>query len=303
MKKIRTAVSLTIACTAAFALISCGNTAKFKEVQAEAQETTYTAYQTKYNAALDNVLYVKDYVSASANMNATVDSQNAKMEMTFTTDGDYAWTKNDASKTLSAMALKTNISLKTQAAQQTLDMNFKTESYLNEEGLFTKANASGIEQKSFVPLSDVGETEYGGLEAENAFEMFSDLFAGSYGELKEAESFKMYSYSESSGSGFRLTYSETFDSGWTGGGIEGLEEILELLGNENASLSVETTLSIYFDANNKLTGTEATLNIVLSSQDSSTPADGSVKFYQKTTVESSSTVKYPSDLDSYKSAE
>lgn len=88
------------------------------------------------------------------------------------------------------MALKTNISLKTQAAQHALDINAKTESYLNEEGLFTKASAPGIEQKSFVPLSDVGETEYGGLEAENAFEMFSDLFAGSYGELKEAESFK-----------------------------------------------------------------------------------------------------------------
>ena len=76
-----------------------------------------------------------------------------------------------------------------------------------------------------------------------------------------------------------------------------------MLQNENASLAVETTLSVYFDANNKLTGTEATLNIVLSSQDSSAPAGGSVKFYQKTTVESSSTVKYPSDLDSYKSAE
>lgn len=106
MKKIRTAVSLTIACTAAFAFASCGNTAKFKEVQAEAQETTYTEYQTKYNAALDNVLYVKDYVSASANVNAAADSQNEKMEMTFTTDGDYAWTKNAASTTLSAMALK-----------------------------------------------------------------------------------------------------------------------------------------------------------------------------------------------------
>ena len=268
MKKIWTAVSLTIACTAAFAFASCGNTTKFKEVQAEAQETTYTEYQTKYNDALDNVLYVKDYVSASANVNATADSQNAKMEMTFTTDGDYAWTKNAASTTLSAMALKTNISLKTQAAQQTLDINAKTESYLNEEGLFTKANASGIEQKSFVPLSDVGETEYGGLEAENAFEMFSDLFAGSYGELKEAESFKMYSYSESSGSGFRLTYSETFDSDWTGGGIEGLEEILQMLQNENASLAVETTLSVYFDANNKLTGTE-TGNVIVTLLDAS----------------------------------
>lgn len=82
----------------------------------------------------------------------------------------------------------------------------------------------------------------------------------------------MYSYSESSGSGFRLTYSETFDSDWTGGGIEGLEEILQMLQNENTSLAVETTLSVYFDANNKLTGTEATLNIVLSSQDSSAPA-------------------------------
>lgn len=223
--------------------------------------------------------------------------------MTFTTDGDYAWTKNAASTTLSAMALKTNISLKTQAAQQTLDINAKTESYLNEEGLFTKANASGIEQKSFVPLSDLGENEYGGLEAGKRFrDVFRSVCRLLRG-IERAESFKMYSYSESSGSGFRLTYSETFDSDWTGGGIEGLEKILQMLQNENASLAVETTLSVYFDANNKLTGTEATLNIVLSSQDSSSPADGSVKFYQKTTVESSSTVKYPSDLDSYKSAE
>lgn len=90
MKKIRTAVSLTIACTTAFALASCGGQAKFKEVQAEAQEATYIEFQTKYNAALSDILYIKDYVSASANINAATDSQSAKTDIVFTTDGDYA---------------------------------------------------------------------------------------------------------------------------------------------------------------------------------------------------------------------
>lgn len=99
----------------------------------------------------------------------------------------------------------------------------------------------------------------------------------------------VYAYADSSGSGFRMQYNTAFDVD----AAEGADSFV-------LHARLEGSVSVFFDKTGNIKYAETIIDGSASFVFDDSTASLDFKCYQKTSVQVSSTVKFPADLESYK---
>lgn len=306
MKKSFAILSVAVAAATTFSFASCGRAGKLKKADDEKREEILNEYQEKYLAALSDVLYVKDY----ARITSSVKKDETSFSFASTLDTDYAFSKTENGNAISALAAKTTTETKTNADSSETYKNVLSV-YLDEKGTYTCSESENELSKTFYESGSFFDSIFRSLTPSDAFELYTLISRDHISDWTANDgNVEIYSYSDALGSGFKMscTLDATSDATEI---FEGAENFFELLGEVGAELKMTLSMSMFFDSTGGLDYTETTMKLSFSPAENkdeensgteNTDAEGTegeYRYYQKTTVQSSSTVKYPADLSDY----
>lgn len=297
MNKSFSFLCVTLASLSVFAFASCGGRAKnLKAVPDGDRQTALEEYQQKYQSSLEKILYAKTYTFATANFEQDGD----KASFSLKTDADFAFKKTDAVTVISAFAKEYESEEKTAEAGSSQEKKYKESTYLNQNGKYTKVSAADSrETAAFYPRGSIQDEALRKLKVADI--SFFTLFVNDHLSdwTEDDGEVEISAYSDSSGSGFRAVckLDASYDALEF---FDGIDDFFAWTGEEMPDAALTISLSAFFDGAGGLLYTETKAEMKLKESES---AKGSYTYYQKASVQTSSTVKLPYNLDSYVSAE
>jgi hypothetical protein len=197
-----------------------------------------------------------------------------------------------------------NTNLYTDSDETVEDITYDT--YLTADGLYKKEISDEETVKNYQARETLKAEDIPFFEtASEVFGLLSELFTQGNGKVASKSDCIYYAYSDDMGSGFRASYSLTKNDLYS---FYGADIFLGMF-DDDATITATITVSVFFDGNDKLKYAETELDLAVEKVEETTDDDGntktetvasgSYKYYKKTTVETSSTVQYPADLESY----
>ena len=293
MNKSFSFLCVTLASLSVFAFASCGGRAKaLKKVPDENRQTALKEYQRKYESSLEKVLYAKTYTLATA----TFKQGDNQASFSLRTDADFAFEKKDAKTVVSAFAEEYDSTEKTTRTGNTEENEYKKSTYLNKKGTYTKS--SGTDAQPLTAFYPCGSIQDEALRKLNVSDIsFFTLFVNDNVSdwTKDDGEVEISAYSDSSGSGFRAVckLGASYDALEF---FDGIDTFLAWTGEKMPEAALTISFSAFFDGAGGLLYTVTEAEMKLKESES---VKGRYTYYQQASVQTSSTVKLPSNLDSY----
>lgn len=295
MNKSFSILCVTLASLSVFALASCGGRAKaLRKLPDEDRQTTLEEYQRKYESSLEKVLYAKTYTFATAEF----EQEDAKASFSLRTDVDFAFEKRDGAAAVSAFAEEYEFKEKTTEAESSEENEYKKSTYLNQNGTYTKVSENDSpEFTAFNPRDSIQDNALRKLRVADIslFTLFANDNLSDW--TRDGGTAEISAYSDLSGSGFRAVckLDASYDALEF---FDGIDAFLAWTGGEMPDVALTISLSAFFDGADGLLYTVTEAEVKLKESEA---VKGRYTYYQKASVQTSSTVKLPSDLDRYAS--